>query len=65
MNKEAEFYTPNELADRWKVHPNSVYSMIQEGELTALRIGKKTTRRPAIRIPFDSVAAYEAKQLRK
>lgn len=65
MEKQADFYTPSELADRWKVHPNSIYNLIQDGELTALRIGKKTTRRPAIRIPFDTVEAYEAKQLRK
>jgi excisionase family DNA binding protein len=65
MNKEAEFYTPNELADRWRVHPTSIYNLVQDGELAALRIGKKTTRRPALRIPFEAVETYEARQLRK
>jgi Helix-turn-helix domain len=57
------FFGVSAVAARWGVHQNFVYNLIKSNELPCLRIGNPGTKRPVIRIPLDSLEAWEAKQL--
>jgi excisionase family DNA binding protein len=57
------FFNVPDVAKRWNVHVNFVYNLIKSNELPCLRIGNPGTKRPVIRIPLDSLEAWEAKQL--
>ena len=48
-----DFYTPQELADRWKVSAKTVLRMAESGDLASIKVGKK------IRIPAHAIAAVE------
>jgi excisionase family DNA binding protein len=54
----------SDVATRWGVHQNFIYNLIKSNELPCLRIGNPGTKRPVIRIPLDSLEAWEAKQLK-
>lgn len=41
MEKGDEFLTVSEVAERLKLHPNSVRTMIQDGRLPAIRIKRQ------------------------
>lgn len=47
-----KIYTPDELAEAWKVAPKTIREMCGRGELRSFRIGR------AIRISQDSVDDY-------
>tara|TARA_S200002703_G_scaffold129158_1_gene116131 strand:+ start:498 stop:785 length:288 start_codon:yes stop_codon:yes gene_type:complete len=47
------FYTPQELADRWKVSARTVVRMTEAGDLPHIKVGKK------IRIPAHALATVE------
>ena len=49
-----EHFTVPELAKRWKVHPITVYRMLERKELPGFKVGKKGWR-----ISAATVAAYE------
>lgn len=57
------FFGVPDIAKRWGVHQNFVYNLISSGVLPCLRIGPAGSKRPVIRIPLDSLEAWEAKQL--
>jgi excisionase family DNA binding protein len=63
MENSEFFFSPKELAKRWRVHANCVYGLIRANSLPVVKIGKESSRRPAIRIPLEAVKAYEAKKL--
>lgn len=46
-------YTPEELATRWKVHYNTVMSLIKSGEIAHYKVGRQ------YRIPQDVVEDME------
>ena len=48
-----DFYTPQELADRWKVSAKTVLRMAESGDLASIRVGKK------IRIPAHALSTVE------
>ena len=48
-----DFYTPQELADRWKVSSRTVVRMTEAGDLPHIKVGKK------IRIPAHALATVE------
>jgi len=48
-----EIFTVNELAERWKCTPLTVYRMVESGKLKCFRIGQ------GIRIPQAEVERYE------
>lgn len=50
------YLTVKEVADRWKVSVDLIYSILRCGELRALRIGGR-----AWRIPVEFVEEYEKK----
>jgi excisionase family DNA binding protein len=52
MNKK--YYSPAQLAERWKCSPNTVRNLINSGELPSFRIGQKL-----IRISAADVKEYE------
>lgn len=54
MSKET--YTVPELADHWKVHPITVYRLLERRELPGFKVGK------AWRISAATVSAYEESQ---
>ena len=47
------FYTPQELADRWKVSARTVVRMTEAGDLPHIKVGKK------IRIPAHALSTVE------
>ncbi len=53
------------VADRWGVHPNFIYTLIANGDLPHLRIGKPGTKRPVLRIPVEALESWEKSQLEK
>lgn len=57
------FFGVSDVAQRWEVHQNFVYNLIKSGELPCLKIGNPGSKRPVIRIPLDSLEAWEAAQL--
>ena len=36
-----EYYTPKELAEKWKLSPRTIERFVQRKELPALRIGRQ------------------------
>lgn len=42
-----ELLTPHEVALRLRVTPRQVHRLIEQGELSTVRIGKRTVRIPA------------------
>ena len=48
-----DFYTPQELAERWKISAKTVLRMTESGDLASIRVGKKT------RIPAHALSAVE------
>ena len=50
-------YTPEELAERWQCHVNTVYATIKSGKLRAFRVGHQ------LRIAPAEVARYENGQM--
>ena len=48
-----DFYTPQELADRWKVSAKTILRMAESGDLASIRVGKK------IRIPAHALSTVE------
>ena len=50
---EKELLKPTEVAERLKVHKETVLNMIKRNDLQAIRIGPKT-----IRIPVSSLNHY-------
>jgi len=46
--------TVKEVAERWRLSTNTIYELIQTGQLSCFRAGK------AIRIPMTEVARFEA-----
>ena len=48
-----DYYTPQELADRWKVSARTVLRMAESGDLASIRVGKK------IRIPAHALSTVE------
>lgn len=52
-----EPFTVPELAERWKVHPITVYRLLEKRELPGFKIGK------AWRISAATVEAYEQNTL--
>ena len=57
------FFGVADVADRWGVNQNFIYNLIKSGELPCLRLGNPGTKRPVIRIPLNSLEAWEAAQL--
>lgn len=51
-----KWLTTREVAEHWRLSPNTVNRMIKRGELEAVRFGATW------RIPEASVAAYERKR---
>lgn len=52
-----EIYTVQELAERWKVHPITIYRLLESRELPGIKIRK------AWRISAATVEAYEQNTL--
>jgi excisionase family DNA binding protein len=46
--------TPDELAEAWNIHPETVRRRLRSGKLQGFRIGEEW------RIPISSIEAYEA-----
>lgn len=53
-----EYTTVRATAKRWKVSPMTVYRMVEDGSLRAIRVGGR-----AIRIPVNAVEEYEKNNL--
>jgi excisionase family DNA binding protein len=47
------FYTPQELAERWKVSAKTVLRMAESGDIASIKVGKKT------RIPAHALSTIE------
>jgi excisionase family DNA binding protein len=60
---ESPYLTVPEVAGRWRCSLKTVYNMIDDGVISALRVGNLAKARPAIRILQATVEAYERKQL--
>lgn len=56
---EPAVYTTRQLAERWQVSTDFVYSLIATGVIRTLP-NPHGTRRPTYRVPADAVAAFEA-----
>jgi excisionase family DNA binding protein len=52
MSKDQQFLTVKELAERLAVKPLTIYRLVNEGKLPAVKIGR------AIRFEPDAVAAF-------
>jgi excisionase family DNA binding protein len=52
--KDPDFFTVNELAERWRVSTRHVRKMIGDGSLQPTRFGR------AVRISLREVLGYEA-----
>lgn len=50
-----EFFTVNEVAERWKLKPGIVYEYIRSGQLRAIKFGK------AWRIELNDLENFENK----
>lgn len=48
-----DFYTPQELAERWKVSAKTVLRMTESGDIASIKVGKKT------RIPAHALSTIE------
>jgi excisionase family DNA binding protein len=57
------FFTIKQLAERWQLNPFTVRNYIQEGKLTATKIGHG--KNAPVRIHADDVAAFEVRQERR
>lgn len=54
MIAEPKFLTTQEVADLWRIHPNSVRRMVRrDGELRPIRIGNK------LRFPVEGIQRFE------
>ena len=53
MVTPARHFTAKTLADRWALHPSTVYRLIEKGDLPCLRIGG------AVRVRLEDVEEYE------
>lgn len=51
-------YRVKDIAERWSVHPATVYRLVESGELPALRFGKG---KGTLRISGEAINAYVAK----
>lgn len=49
----SDFYTPQELAERWKVSAKTVLRMTESGDIASIKVGKKT------RIPAHALSTIE------
>lgn len=47
------FYTAEEVAERWRVTPDTVYKLVRSGSLKAFRIQR------SIRIKEEDIEAFE------
>lgn len=52
-------YTPPEVARYLRVKASKVISWIEAGELHAIDVANKGSRRPRYRIPLDAIRAFE------
>lgn len=50
--KDQEYFTPEEIAEKFKVKKTTVYAWIRENKLRAIRIGKLA------RIPQDALDEF-------
>jgi excisionase family DNA binding protein len=46
----SDLWTVQELADRLKVHPETIRKWIREGAITATRVGRPGTDKPRLRV---------------
>ena len=53
----AEYFTPRELAARFKLSVRTVQYLIDRGALNAIRIGH------SLRVPADELARYERENM--
>jgi excisionase family DNA binding protein len=44
LDTQPRYLTVNEVADRLRLHPVSIYRLIKSGELEAKRLGTRTLR---------------------
>ena len=58
--KEQRFFTINETADRFHLHPNMVYELIKKKKLVPNIFGKN-----AIRISIAEIERYENETIKK
>jgi excisionase family DNA binding protein len=63
VRTEQVYFTVNQLAERWQLNPFTVRNYIQEGKLTATKIGHG--KNSPVRIHADDVAAFEVRQERR
>ena len=56
---DEEMLTPPEAARRWRVKPSKVVAWIEAGELRAIDVSNRGSRRPRYRIPLDAIHAFE------
>lgn len=52
------FLSIEEIAELLQISTTAVRRIIKTGELPAIRIGKKLTKRPAIRIDMNDLETY-------
>ena len=63
MPPDAPHYlTPPELAKLWRVSPEKVIAMIRGGQLAAVNLASRGSRRPRYRISRDAIRAFEQGQ---
>ena len=54
------FYTVAATAKLLGVNPSTIYKEIKSKRLGAIRLGGPDSKRPAVRIPAESLKAWEA-----
>ncbi|MBL9165819.1 MAG: helix-turn-helix domain-containing protein [Planctomycetaceae bacterium] len=53
------YFTPPQLAKRWGVSPEKIYTFIRSGELPAINLASRRGGRPRYSIDSAEVAAFE------
>ena len=41
QESKARYYTPREAADRLRLHPYTVYELVKQGKVRAVRLGRR------------------------
>lgn len=59
METGAAVLTPPQLAKRWRVKVTKVLGWIRSGELRAINLATKATRKPRWKIRAEDVEAFE------
>jgi hypothetical protein len=55
----APYVTPPELAKIWKVAPEKIIKLIRDGDLAAVNLAARGSRRPRFRISQAAIEAFE------